>query len=122
MDVIHPDLFCQWGVQPVAVLNEMSFGVEADTYLPPVITHGAQVAFMTSGVEKLPKLLHDHYLGVRLPIILSLHIPLHLSRSAVYAAIRIPLLVLFFCRKLHPDGSGCHPLEPFHMLLQLSKI
>ena len=120
--VVRPYLSPQWGMQPGAVPNSLSFGLEEDTDIPPIGTYWAQVAFTIIGVEKLPKLLHDNYLGVRLPIILSLHIPLHLSRSAVYAAIRIPLLVLFFCRKLHPDGSGCHPLEPFHMLLQLSKI
>ena len=121
-DVIRPNLSSQECVQYGAVLDAISFGVESDIDLPPIRAHGAQVAFATSGVEELPKLLHDHELGVRIPVIICLHLLLHLAPYAAYAANRIPPPSLFQRWKIQPDRGVCHPLTPFHIPLYLAKL
>ena len=91
----------------------------ADEDLPPIGDHEAQVILASNWVEKPPKLLP------------------HLSWGSIYllfseSVIRFPWpdplnpllsdflpLVLFFRKKLHPDGGGCYPLAPLRALLQL---
>ena len=121
-DIIRPDFSSQGGVQPVSVLYALLFGVEADTYLPPIRAHGSHMAFATSRVEEPPKLLHDPDLGVYIPVLLCLHLPLCLDRSAASSNIRIPPPVLFHHRKLHPDRGGYHQLALFNTLLYLADL